>query len=102
MSTEQSLREKIEIIVGEATNQWDDGVDHDTPAVNKLVALFIAEMKRIIGPDEEVESMEDYIESRGGLLNIEDDDNPEIEGIARNGLRDELRSKLSRLGGQNG
>lgn len=69
---------------------WDEMTDEEAKAT---IQAYIRD--EIIGEDEEVESMEDYVEYRGGTENIEDDDNPEIVGNARNELRAEQRSRLA-------
>jgi len=43
-----SLGDELHAIVGEATNQWDDGIDYDTPAVEKLKALIKSENNRVL------------------------------------------------------
>lgn len=53
----------------------------------------------VIGENEEVPSMEEYVEWRGGGLNVEDDDNPEIATQAQNDLKDQQRTQLNKLVG---
>lgn len=62
---------------------------------NNQVKQLKREILAIIGEDEEVPSMEEYTEWRGGILNIEDDDNPEIAAIERNELKQQLRNEIT-------
>lgn len=91
------------------SKQYDNALDSKATTIGEHVvdeikkatkAYYRSLMEEVIGEDEEVQTMEDYVEYRGGYLNIDEDDNPEIEGNARNELRAEQRKRLDeKLGG---